>query len=156
MGIFDFLKDVGEKLTGRDDERNEAAEEAAMEGAIVRHVKQLGLEPDAFRVDYDDGTATLHGTVATQAAKERIILAAGNVNGVSRVDDRLMVKAPAPEATFYTVKSGDTLSKIAREHYGDAGRYPEIFEANKPMLKDPDKIYPGQVLRIPVTASADA
>jgi nucleoid-associated protein YgaU len=66
------------------------------------------------------------------------------------------VKAPAPEAKFYTVKSGDTLSKIAREYYGDAGRYPEIFEANKPMLKDPDKIYPGQVLRVPLSASADA
>ena len=154
MGIFDFLKDVGEKLTGS--EKREEANEAAMEGAIARHVIDLGLKPDDFRVDFDDGKATLHGTVATQAARERIILAAGNVNGVSRVDDRLTVKAPAPEATFYTVKSGDTLSKIAREHYGEAGRYPEIFEANKPMLKDPDKIYPGQVLRIPVSASPDA
>jgi len=154
MGIFDFLKDVGEKLTGREDTKE--VDGAAMETAIARHVTELGLEPEAFRVSYADGTATLHGTVATQAAKERIILAAGNVNGVSRIDDRLMVKAPAPEATFYTVKSGDTLSKIARQHYGDAGRYPEIFEANKPMLKDPDKIYPGQVLRIPVSASADA
>ncbi len=154
MGIFDFLKDVGEKLTGRDEK--DEKDDAAMESAIARHVKELGLEPEAFRVSYQAGTATLHGTVATQAAKERIILAAGNVHGVSRIDDRLTVKAPAPEATFYTVKSGDTLSKIAREHYGDAGRYPEIFEANKPMLKDPDKIYPGQVLRLPVAASADA
>ena len=53
---------------------------------------------------------------------------------------------------FYTVQSGDTLSKIAREFYGDAGKYPRIFEANKPMLKDPDKIYPGQMLRIPPEA----
>jgi nucleoid-associated protein YgaU len=47
------------------------------------------------------------------------------------------------------VKSGDTLSAIAKQFYGDAGRYSAIFEANKPMLKDPDEIYPGQVLRIP-------
>ncbi len=154
MGIFDFLKDVGEKLTGS--EKEEAADDAAMETAIARHVQALGLRPDDFRVDYEDGTAALHGTVATQATRERVILAAGNVRGVSRVDDRLTVKAPAPEAKFYTVKSGDTLSKIAREYYGDAARYPEIFEANKPMLKDPDKIYPGQVLRIPLAASAEA
>lgn len=154
MGIFDFLKDVGDKLTGSD--KKEAADEGAMEGAIARHVQSLGLRPEDFRVDFDGGTATLHGAVATQAARERVILAAGNVHGVARVDDRLTVKAPAPEAKFYTVKSGDTLSKIAREYYGDAGRYPEIFEANKPMLKDPDKIYPGQVLRIPLSVSADA
>jgi len=54
-----------------------------------------------------------------------------------------------PSSRFYTVKSGDTLGKIAKEFYGNAGKYPVIFEANKPMLKDPDRIYPGQVLRIP-------
>ena len=73
----------------------------------------------------------------------------GNVEGVGRVDDQLQTAQPEPEATFYTVKSGDTLSKIAREHYGNANQYPKIFEANKPLLKDPDEIYPGQVLRIP-------
>jgi nucleoid-associated protein YgaU len=59
------------------------------------------------------------------------------------------VANPKPEATFYTVKKGDYLSKIAKEVYGDASKYNVIFEANKPMLKDPDLIYPGQVLRIP-------
>ena len=75
----------------------------------------------------------------------------GYTLGVATVDDRVKVFAaePEPEATMYTVKSGDSLSKIAKEFYGDAMRYPEIFEANKPMLKDPNKIYPGQVLRIP-------
>jgi nucleoid-associated protein YgaU len=68
---------------------------------------------------------------------------------VAQVNDLTTVEAPEPEATFYTVKSGDSLSAIAKAHYGDAMKYPEIFEANKPMLKDPDKIYPGQVLRIP-------
>ena len=60
-----------------------------------------------------------------------------------------MVATPAPEARYYTVVKGDSLSKIAKEMYGNAMKYPVIFEANKPMLKDPDLIYPGQVLRIP-------
>ena len=73
----------------------------------------------------------------------------GNVEGVATVDDRISVVNPEPEAKFYTVKSGDTLSKISKEFYGDAMKYNVIFEANKPMLSHPDKIYPGQVLRIP-------
>ena len=77
------------------------------------------------------------------------MLAVGSVAGVAGVDDQIVVEAPEPEATFYTVVSGDTLSKIAKEHYGDAMKYPVIFEANRPMLTDPDKIYVGQVLRIP-------
>ena len=77
------------------------------------------------------------------------MLALGNVTGIATVDDRINVVHPKPESTFYEVKSGDSLSKIAKAHYGDAMKYPLIFEANKPMLKDPDKIYPGQVLRIP-------
>ena len=81
--------------------------------------------------------------------KEKIILALGNVEGVSAVDDQMNVLKSEPAAVFYEVKSGDTLSKIAKAHYGNAQKYMEIFEANKPLLKDPNKIYPGQVLRIP-------
>ncbi|ODS54858.1 MAG: peptidoglycan-binding protein [Acidobacteria bacterium SCN 69-37] len=54
-----------------------------------------------------------------------------------------------PRAQAYTVKSGDTLSKIAKEFYGDATKYPKIFEANRDQLSDPDKIKVGQVLQIP-------
>jgi nucleoid-associated protein YgaU len=71
------------------------------------------------------------------------------VNGIAEVDDNLEVLNPAPEAVFYTVQKGDTLSLIAKAQYGDMMKYPVIFEANKPMLTHPDKIYPGQVLRIP-------
>ena len=87
--------------------------------------------------------------VDDQAEREKVILAVGNVAGIARVDDRLEAKKKAPEAQMYTVVAGDSLSKIAKKFYGDAGKYHVIFEANKPMLKDPDKIYPGQVLRIP-------
>ena len=83
------------------------------------------------------------------AFREKIVLILGNTAGIGGVDDQLTVEAPEPEATYYTVVSGDSLSKIAKAHYGDAMKYPVIFEANKPMLTDPDKIYPGQVLRIP-------
>jgi nucleoid-associated protein YgaU len=96
-----------------------------------------------------NGLVEVYGLAASQADKEKAILAVGNAAGIERVDDRIRVETPAPAATFYTVKSGDTLSKIAKTHYGEAGKYPAIFEANKPMLTDPDKIYPGQVLRIP-------
>lgn len=154
MGIFDFIKDVGEKLTGRDDDNekhdaDEALEERMKGNALMRHVMQLGLEVENLRIDYDDGVATITGQAADQSTKERAVLAVGNTKGVAQVDDRMTVEAPEPAATFYTVQRGDSLSKIAKEQYGDAMKYPTIFEANKPMLSDPDKIYPGQVLRIP-------
>ena len=88
----------------------------------------------------------------SQEDKEKLVLACGNVRGIAEVDEDLEVEQKAPEATMYTVKSGDSLSKIAKQHYGDASKYPRIFEANRPMLSDPDKIYPGQVLRIPPAA----
>ena len=81
--------------------------------------------------------------------KEALIVSVGNTQGVACVDDRMEVEEPAPEAVMYTVQSGDTLSKISREQYGDAMKYPKIFEANQPMLKAPNLIYPGQVMRIP-------
>jgi nucleoid-associated protein YgaU len=93
--------------------------------------------------------AYVKGKVGTQEQREKIVLAVGNVSGIAKVDDRLEVTTPEPEARYYTVGKGDTLSKIAKQYYGDANKYPQIFEANKPMLKHPDKIYPGQVLRVP-------
>lgn len=94
-------------------------------------------------------TVHISGRVATQADKEKLVLVCGNAKGVSEVEESLEVTRPEPAATFYTVVSGDSLSKIAKGHYGDASKYPVIFDANRPMLEHPDKIYPGQVLRIP-------
>ena len=127
----------------------------------------MGLEVDDLDIRYDDGKATITGAVDDHATREKVILAVGNTEGVAQVDDQMRVKtrgevlqeeraekaekaaAEAAQSKFYTVVSGDSLSKIAKEFYGDPMKYPEIFEANKPMLKDPDLIYPGQVLRIP-------
>ena len=117
--------------------------------ALARAVMGHGLQVEDLRVEYADGTATVFGQVADQATRERVILALGNISGVARVDDRIEVADPTPAAAMYTVQSGDSLSRIALAHYGDAMKYPVIFEANQPMLEDPDRIYPGQVLRIP-------
>lgn len=89
---------------------------------------------------------------ATRAEAEKAIVAAGNTPGVAEVESQIEIEDEAPQAQIYEVKSGDTLSKIAKEFYGDAMKYPVIFEANRPMLSDPDKIYPGQALRIPPAA----
>ena len=158
MGIFDFVSNAGARIFGKDKEPEATAvdpkkikleAEAAKAQALTDQVKAHEYEIEGLRIEFSDHVATLFGKVPTQADKERIILTVGNVNGVAKVDDRMEVLKKEPEARFYTVKSGDTLSKIAKEFYGNAMKYPVIFEANKPMLKNPDKIYPGQVLRIP-------
>ena len=100
----------------------------------------------------DGDTAVVAGEVADQATKEKIVLTIGNTSGIASVNDQLSVEKQEPPAKYYTVESGDTLSAIAQEFYGSAGKYPVIFEANKPMLTDPNKIYPGQKLRIPAEA----
>ncbi len=147
MGLFDFVKDVGAKLFGGKEARAEAKQET--EDALVEQVKQMGLKVEDLAVEFTDDVATITGKAGSQEEREKVILLVGNTKGVGKVDDRMTVPDPAPEAAFYTVKSGDTLSKIAKDQYGNAGKYMTIFNANKPMLKDPDKIYPGQVLRIP-------
>jgi len=149
MGLFDFLKDKGKKVDVGEEVDVELQNQ--MKGnAIARTVLALGLPIEALKVEYADGIAIVHGTVQSQADAEKAVLAVGNTMGVAQVDSRLEIVVPAPEATMYTVQPGDSLSKIAKELYGDAMKYPVIFEANQPMLSDPDKIYPGQVLRIPV------
>jgi nucleoid-associated protein YgaU len=162
MGLFDFVKDAGAKIFGKDEPepapqvRNVDAatlEKMKRNKALQNLVATLGLEVEDLRVEVDGETAVVHGKVDNQAEREKVVLAVGNVIGIARVDDRLESVKVEAEAQMHTVVSGDTLSKIAKKYYGDAGKYPVIFEANKPMLKDPDKIYPGQVLRIPPLAS---
>lgn len=157
MGLLSFIREAGEKLFGRDDAQAAAPDQAAAANthaaeAIRAYVAKLNLAPSDLAVTFDSatGVATVSGTAPDQATKEKILLAAGNVQGVGQVDDRLTVaKAAEPEARFHTVMRGDTLSAIAKTYYGDSNKYNAIFEANKPMLAHPDKIYPGQVLRIP-------
>ena len=168
MAFFDFIKTAGEKLFASKDTETAATELAqkpddgaakakvdAMNrsagDAIEAYVKAQDLKVTGLTVTFDGASAvaTVFGVAADQATKEKTLLCCGNVGGVSKVDDKMSVEIAQPEAKFHTVVSGDNLSKIAKQFYGDANKYPVIFEANKPMLKHPDKIYPGQVLRIP-------
>ena len=152
MGLFDFVKDAGEKLLGG---IKEATGRAEIDSApIVKQIHDHGILVENLGVAVEGDKATVTGTAPSQTEREKVVLIVGNTHGIAQVDDRLEVEKPEPEATFYTVKPGDSLSKIAKAHYGDPMKYPAIFEANRPMLKDPDKIYPGQNLRIPPVEQA--
>ncbi|MCU6243801.1 peptidoglycan-binding protein LysM [Enterobacter kobei] len=147
MGLLNFVKDAGEKVWGivaGSGKENQAE-------TLKKHIDSLNL-PGAEKVSIavqDDGVATITGDVASQEDKEKIMVAVGNVTGIEQVNDGVSVTQSGPESRFYTVKSGDTLSSIAKAMYGSANDYPVIFNANKPMLAHPDKIYPGQTLIIP-------
>ena len=164
MGLMSFIKEAGEKLFHKGQAKaaqdavaaaptpeNVAALSNAAGQAIVGYIQAQGLAVDALEVGFDapSATVTVAGVVADQGTKEKVLLCCGNVAGVEAVNDLLTVSTPAPEAQFHVVVSGDNLSRIAKKYYGDANKYPVIFEANKPMLSHPDKIYPGQALRIP-------
>ena len=152
MGIFDFLKGIGKNV----DKGKEADE-------IQRNIRAaLGNQIENLNVTYDDGTVSLSGTVESQAAKQKAVLLAGNIKGVEKVDDdNLRVKpvatptsTPEPSFMFYTIESGDSLSKIAKRYYGDANKWNALFEANREVIEDPDKIYPGQQIRVPANPNA--
>ncbi|GAA4462018.1 peptidoglycan-binding protein LysM [Nibrella saemangeumensis] len=156
MGLLKFLKGVGEKVMNKEQQApaNDPAKSAEVEplraGALLSHVKQLGLRYNKLTVKTAGDTVVLEGEVQSHEDAEKIALAVGNVEGVETVDNRMTVAEPQqPQAQMHTVESGDTLSKISKKYYGDPMKYGVIFEANKPMLKNPDLIYPGQVLRIP-------
>ncbi|WP_087501929.1 peptidoglycan-binding protein LysM [Pseudomonas sp. SID14000] len=145
MSLFSFVKEAGEKLIDLLTPGNANAEEQ-----LKKHVESVGLGNPNITATVEGDTITLKGEVASQEEKEKIILAAGNIAGVATVDDQITVTGPVAQAArFVTVAKGDTLSAISKQVYGDPNKYQKIFEANKPMLKHPDKIYPGQVLRIP-------
>lgn len=155
MGLISFIKGAGEKLFGK----SEAAKEADKAAMILNHIKGFGFDTSSIQAEVEGELVIMSGRVDTIANKNRILVAAGNVEGISKVEDRLavlpvsgeipVIQPVEPEKQFYTVVAGDTLSKIAKRMYGNANKYPVIFEANTPMLKHPDKIYPGQVLVIP-------
>ncbi|MNF83733.1 LysM domain/BON superfamily protein [compost metagenome] len=145
MGIFDFVKEAGVKLW-----ESLVGQEAQAAETLKEHVAKVGLGNPAIELTVEGDKVIARGEVATQEEKEKILLALGNVEGVAQVEDQISVSAPAvAPARFVTVKKGDTLSAIAKAEYGNANAYMKIFEANKPMLSHPDKIYPGQSLRIP-------
>ncbi|AHG65375.1 peptidoglycan-binding protein LysM [Advenella mimigardefordensis] len=143
MGILSFIKEVGEKVFGGSEAQAATPEDLKKE--LAKH----GLNADGLDIAVDGDKVTVKGNAASTADAEKIAIAIGNTQGVASVDNQLSAATTEEESNFYTVKSGDTLSKISKDQYGDANQYQKIFEANRPMLSHPDKIYPGQVLRIP-------
>jgi nucleoid-associated protein YgaU len=147
MGIWDFIKEAGEFLGIG----GAKADEPPKPEDLQANIKKLGLPAEGLQIKVEGDKVIVSGKAPSQEVKEKIILALGNVAGVAKVEDN--IETPSGEqATFYTVQKGDTLSAIAKKQYGDPNKYNTIFEANKPMLTHPDKIYPGQVLRIPKAA----
>lgn len=162
MGLLNFIKEAGEKLFGGKSAQaapaaaapaaaSQDALNAQAATAIENYINIQNLGVSNLKVSYDgnQGLVTVTGEAPTQAIKEKITLCCGNVANVTSVDNQMQVTAPEPEAQFHDVVRGDTLSAIAKKYYGNANKYPVIFEANQPMLTHPDKIYPGQKLRIP-------
>jgi len=147
MGLLDFARDVGRQIFDTD---AEAADN------IKQHIEIGMTGVKNITVAYDDGVATICGDCDSQAVREQAILLAGNVKGVEKViADDLNAPAPAPEEKvskdeFYEIKSGDTLGAISKQFYGKSSQYMRIFEANREIIEDPNKIYPGQKIRIPL------
>lgn len=157
MGLFSFIKDAGEKLFGGSAAQAATVPDsqdtlnASAAKAIETYIGSQNLGVSEVKVQFDgtQGKVTVLGVAPNQAAKEKVTLCCGNVAHVQSVDNQMSVTNPEPEAQYHDVVRGDTLSAIAKKFYGDANKYNAIFEANKPMLSHPDKIYPGQKLRIP-------
>lgn len=146
MGLFDFVKDVGRQVFDTD---SEAADN------IKQHLEIKTSGISNLEVEFDDGVATICGDCKNAAIRDSAILIAGNIQGVEKiVADDLRAPEPKPEepveeVEFYEIVSGDTLGAIAKRYYGNASKYTKIFEANRDILSDPNKIYPGQKIRIP-------
>jgi nucleoid-associated protein YgaU len=141
MGLFDFAKDMGKKLFGKDDDPAEK---------IQQDIAAANPGIEGLDVQYEDGVVRLGGQAESAEAMEKAVLMAGNVEGVSEVNvDAMDAPEPEPEVEYYTIVSGDSLSKIAKAYYGNAMDYPKLFEANREVITDPDLIYPGQKIRIP-------
>ena len=140
MGLWSFVKDAGKKVFGGDDKEVKGS-------ALQDELKDLGLDAEGLDIQVDGDKVTVKGKAVSQEMKEKVILAVGNVEGVAAVEED--ISGGDGDGTFHTVEKGDTLWAISAKTLGNGARYEEIFEANKPMLKHPDKIYPGQMLRIP-------
>ncbi len=142
MGVFSFLKQVGNDLLGKGNEAEE------IQSLIT---EELGEKITTLKVDFNDGNVVLSGECEDQSTQEKAVLLAGNIKGVENVtaDDLAFPQKQVESVEFYTIQSGDTLSGIAKRYYGDAMKYPVLFEANREVIKNPDLIYPGQTIRIP-------
>jgi nucleoid-associated protein YgaU len=143
MGLFSFFKNSGEKTI------DNSADNAVNAKKLMTKVQDYGFDVTDLDVEVAGDTVKVWGVAADQATREKVLLTLGNTQGIANVEDKMTTALPQPEAKFHTVQSGESLSLIAKKYYGNPMKYTAIFEANKPLLTNPDKIYPGQSLRIP-------
>lgn len=147
MSLFDFALNIGKKLFGSE---AEAAEAEAAE-KIKEHIEADNPGVKNLKVEFAQGEVKLSGEAASAEAMEKAVLMAGNVQGVKTVSVAGMTAPPQTgKVEYYEIQKGDTLSAIAKHFLGEASAYPKIFEANRDVIKDPDLIYPGQKIRIPI------
>ncbi len=145
MGLLSFAKSVGAKIFGASEAKAAPAEE------LKKEIEKHGLDASNVQIAVDGDKVVVSGGTASTEQAEKIAIAIGNTIGVATVENNITPAKAEPESKFYTVVKGDNLWKIAEAQYGHGkgGKNDVIFQANKPMLKSPDLIYPGQVLRIP-------
>lgn len=148
MGLLDFVSSMGKKLFNQE-------EEAADKIKSAIETDNPGISN--LDISYTDGKVSLSGSAESAEAMEKAVLMAGNVQGISEVDVANLEAPPVTDKVhYYTIQSGDTLSKIAKQYLGNANDYHKIFEANREVIKNPDLIYPGQKIRIPDAAAIPA
>ncbi|MDO5658191.1 MAG: peptidoglycan-binding protein LysM [Paracoccus sp. (in: a-proteobacteria)] len=169
MAFWDFVKGAGKKVLDEQPAAEAAQDDTARKvEALTKEVRALGLNDSSVKLGLNGDTVTIENRGTDRETLEKLILAVGNIEGIARVEANLPDEAEATQTAsaerpklesagvssssgpvFHDVQKGDSLSAIAKKYLGDANKYMAIFEANKPMLTDPDKIYPGQKLRIP-------
>ena len=142
MGLLSFAKNIGKKLFHREEDASEK---------IAAYIEEDNPGVSNLHVIVENGVASISGEARSREALEKAVLMAGNVDGISEVKyDALNAPAAEVQVEYYEIVSGDTLSGISRKYYGKGSAYMRIFEANKEVIKDPDKIYVGQKIRIPI------
>ena len=141
MGLFDFAANVGRKLYAKEEEAP---------AKIKEHIEEDNPGIEDLLVAFNKGIVTLSGNANSPEALEKAILMAGNIMGVSKIINKVKSTLPfSSNVEYYEIKSGDTLWAVAKKHYGDGNSYTKIVEANKEVIKDADKIFPGQKIRLP-------
>jgi len=145
MGLFDFAKNIGNKIFGSDDDNEVASDK------LKKHIEEDNPGINDLQIDVVDGVATIKGETDDPSALEKVILMAGNAMGIEEVRaDEVSSPTQTYEVQYYEIEKGDSLWKIAKNFYGDGNKYTKIFDANREVIKDPDLIFPGQKIRIPM------